>query len=92
MIWALFLDVLKLSLVGLIVLYAVQVLITIRTEGTHDRLRFDSNDPVRSVEQVVVWLGVRTAAAILAALKASLNILEDTSADLGEWVLNHRRS
>lgn len=91
MIWTLFLDVIKFLLVGLVVLYAALVLITLRTKGSHYPLKFDPREPGRSAEQVLVWLGVRVVAFILGTLKASLNILEDTSADLGERVL-HRRN
>lgn len=91
MIWTLFLDALKFFLVGLVLLYAVQVLLTLRSKGPHYQLKFDRHAPARSADQVLVWFGVRVTAGILNALKASLNILEDTSADLGEWVL-HRRS
>lgn len=91
MIWAMLLDGLKLMVAALVVFYAVLVLITARTQGTQYQLRFDPNNPVRSAERLMIWLGVRTAVAISAALKASLDILEDTSADVGEWVL-HRRS
>ncbi len=92
MAWTLFLGAVKLTVLGMAALYAVHVLITLRTEGTHYQLRLDSRDPARSVERVLVWLGVRTLAAILAGLKASLDILEDTSADVGEWVLHRRTS
>jgi len=91
MIWALFLGVLKLILAGTVALYALLVLKTLRTEGTRDQVRFDPHDPARSGERLLVWLGVWTAAATLAALSACLNILEDASADVGEWVL-HRHS
>ena len=91
MIWALFLGVLKLILLGLVALYAVLILMTLRTEGTHCPLRIAPHNPARSAGRLLVWLGLRTAAAVLSALEAGLNILEDTSADVGEWML-HRRS
>ncbi|HUX11099.1 MAG TPA: hypothetical protein VMW51_10680 [Terriglobia bacterium] len=91
MIWTLFLDALKLILLGLVVLYAALVLITLRTEGAHYQLSIDQHNPVRSAERLLVWIGVRMIAGLLAALNAGLNILEDASADVGDWVL-HRHS
>ena len=91
MIWTLFLGAVKLILLGMAVLYALRVLTTLRTEGTHYELRLDPQNPARSAGQLLVWLGVRAVATVLAALKGSLDILEDASADVGEWVL-HRRS
>lgn len=91
MAWALFLDAARLILLGTAVLYTVHVLITLRTEGSHYKLRFDGHDPARSAERALIWLGVRALVSILAGLKASLDVLEDASADVGEWVL-HRRN
>jgi hypothetical protein len=92
MVWALFLGVLKLILTGMVVFYALLVMKTLRTGGTLDQLRFNSHNPARSSERFLVWLGVRMAAATLAVLKACLNILEDASADVGEWVLHRHIS
>jgi hypothetical protein len=91
MIYVFFAGVLKLILAEMAVLYAVLVLSILRSEGPHFKLRFDLRDPAHSSQRFLVWLGVRTAGAIVPVLKASLDILEDTSADVGEWVL-HRRS
>lgn len=92
MMWTLFLGAVKLTLLGLLVFYLVHVLITLRTEGTDYHLRFDRHDPAHSAGRILVWLGIRTAHAFLTALEASLNILEDASADVGEWLLHHRGS
>jgi len=40
MVWSLFLNALKLILLGTVVLYAALILITLRTEGTHAPLSF----------------------------------------------------
>lgn len=92
MAWTLFLGTVMLILLGMAVLYSVYVLITLRTEGIHYQLKLDSSDPARSAERVLVWLGVRTLDTILAGLKAGLGIPQDTSADVGEWVLHRRTS
>ncbi len=91
MIWALFLGAVKILLLGMLVLYALHVILTLRSAGSTYELKFDPRDPARSTERLLVWLGVRTLAATMAGLKAALEILEDTSADVGEWVV-HRRN
>lgn len=88
----LFLGALKLILAETIVLYAVLVLVILRSEGPHYELRLDPHDPTRSGLRFLVWLGVRGTGTVLTALKASLDILEDASADVGEWVLRRRIS
>ncbi|HLI30766.1 MAG TPA: hypothetical protein VKV79_06680 [Terriglobia bacterium] len=92
MIRILFLDILKFFLTGIAVLYVSLVVMTLRNEGSRYELKLDPDDPARSVERLLVWLGVRSIAALAAFGKACLNILEDTSADVGEWVLNRRKS
>lgn len=91
MMRVLFLDMLKFFLTGMAVLYAALVVMTLRNEGTQYELKLDPNDPARSAERLAVWLGVRVVAAFMAVGKVCLNILEDTSADVGEWVLNRRK-
>ncbi|HZT68534.1 MAG TPA: hypothetical protein VFC10_02135 [Terriglobia bacterium] len=91
MIRILFLDILKFFLTGVAVLYVSFVVMTLRNEGTRYELRLDPNDPARSLERLLVWLGVRCIGTLAALGKACLNILEDTSADVGEWVLHRRK-
>jgi len=90
MIWTLFVGLVKLVLAGAIVLYAGFVLTALRHKGTHDQARFDWADPARSGERLLVWVGVRVISAVSHGLKATLDILEDASADVGEWLLHHR--
>lgn len=92
MIWTLLLGTMKFILLGMAVLYSFHVVLTLKNEGHDYHFKFDPHDPARSAEHFLVWLGVRTLAAILAVLNAGLNILEDTSADVGEWVIHRRNS
>jgi hypothetical protein len=92
MIWSLFLGGVKIILLGMLALYITHVVLTLRTEGTDYQPRFDPHDPARSAERLLVWLGVQILSVTMAGLKAALDILEDTSADLGEWVMHRRNS
>jgi hypothetical protein len=38
----------------------------------------------------LVWVGVKVISAASRGLKATLDTLEDASADVGEWLLHHR--
>jgi len=71
-------------------IYAGIVLMRYRTDSPHYRLSFDLKDPARSVQHLVVWLGVKVLAACLRLATAVFNMLLEASAEVGEWVL--RRS
>lgn len=88
MAWALLLGAAKLILLETTVLYTVLILSILRTERSHYQLRIDLHDPGRCALGLVVWVGMWTIPIILAPLKACLDLLEDTSADVGEWVLH----
>ena len=90
MIWAIFLTIAKLLLTGMVVLYAGFVLITYWTEGTGYPAKFDWSDPARSAQRFLVRAGVLVLGRVLRIFRSALDVLEDTSADLGEWLLNHR--
>ena len=90
MIWAIFLTIANLLLTGVVVLYTGLVLITYWTEGTDYPAKFDWSDPARSAQRFLVRAGVLALGIVLRILQSALDVLEDTSADLGEWLLNHR--
>jgi hypothetical protein len=91
MVWTLLSGAVKLLLAGVGVLYTGLVLIALRTEGAHDRVPFDWGDPARSGERLIVWVGVKAVSTVVQGLKAAMDILEDASADVGEWLLHHRQ-
>jgi hypothetical protein len=64
--------------------YAGMVLMRFRTDRPHYRLSFDSRDPARSVEHLLVWLGVKVLEACLRIARAILNALLEASAEVGE--------
>jgi hypothetical protein len=90
MFWTIFLGVVKLFVIGVILLYAGMVAVTLRARGTHCRVQHNWHDPTHTAESVLVWVGVRIASQTLRLLKASLDMLEEASADVGEWILHHR--
>jgi hypothetical protein len=71
-------------------LYAGMVLMRYRTDGPHYRLSFELRDPIRSVEHLVVWLGVEVLATCLQFAGVILDMLLEASAEVGEWFM--RRS
>ena len=70
-------------------LYAGMVLMRYRTDGPHYRLSFELRDPARSVQHLLVWLGVKVLEACLRIARAILNILLEASAEVGEWFIRH---
>ena len=89
MFWAIFLGAVKLFVAGVMILYAGMVAVTLRTRGTHYRVQHDSQNPVRTAETFLVWAGVRVASQTLRLVRAILDLLEEASADVGEWILHH---
>jgi hypothetical protein len=87
----LFLGGARIILLGVMVLYVSYVVLTLRTKGAHYQFRFDPRDPARSTARFLVWVGVQVLSGTMAGLKGALDTLEDASADVGEWVLHHRR-
>jgi hypothetical protein len=80
----------KLLLLGAALLYFGLVLMAYRLEGSHLRLRIESRIPGRSALNLAVWLGVKALAGIVHAAKATVAMLSDTSAEVGEWYLRHQ--
>ena len=80
----------KLLLLGATVLYFGLVLMAYRLDGPRIRLRLESRDLGRSAVNFSIWLGVKILAAISHAAKAALDVLSDTSADVGEWYLRRQ--
>jgi hypothetical protein len=83
-------DLLKLLAVAAGGIYAGMVLMRYRTEGPPYRLSFELRDPARSVQHLVVWLGVKVLDACLRFAGAVFNMLLEASAEVGEWFM--RRS
>ena len=78
------------SVFAALALYVGVVLTRYRTDGPHYRLSLEVQDPARSLQHFVVWLGVRVLEVCLRIAKAVLNMLLEASAEVGEWLM--RRS
>ena len=70
-----------------VALYAGVVLMRYRTDGPYYHLSFELQDPGRSLQHFVVWLGVRVLEVCLRIAKAVLNVLLEASAEVGEWFI-----
>ena len=68
-------------------LYAGLVLMTYVVFGPAYRLQLDPQAPVVSGERLLVWIGVKTLYLVIRSLKATLNLLSDTSAEVGDWLV-----
>ena len=71
-------------------LYAGMVLMKYRTDGPRYRLNFNLQDPARSAQHLVVWLGVKILEGCVRIARPILNTLLEASAEVGEWLI--RRS
>ena len=69
------------------ILYAGLVLMSYRTDGPHYSVRFNSKDPARSAQRLLVWLGVKALAFAVAIGVPILGMLSEASAVVGEWFL-----
>lgn len=67
------------------VAYAGLVLMSYATDGPRYRPRLRLADPLRSFQRLLVWLGVKALAVLMAAARAVLAVLSDASAEVGEW-------
>ncbi len=70
--------------------YAGLVLTNYRAESGNRRPELDLRDPARAAERLLVWLGVRTVAVILQALRPVFDMLAEASAEVGEIFISRR--
>ena len=80
-------GLLKIGLASVGVLYAVQVIGCYAKFGEHDRPEFDPTHKIKSVEQLVIWVGVTSIRLSMRISRPLLRILTEASADVGEWAL-----
>jgi len=71
-------------------LYVGVVLVSYRTAGPRYRLDLNLQQPARSTQQLIVWLGVKLLEGCVRIAKSILNTLLEASAEVGEWFM--RRS
>lgn len=89
MFWAIFLGAVKLFVAGVLIFYAGMVVIALRTQGKHRRGEQDWHDPAHTAENLLLWVGVKIVSETLRLVRAFLDLLEEASADVGEWILHH---
>ncbi len=85
-----FLWTLRLILLGFVALYSGLVLTSYATDGAHSPLRLDPGEPARSLQQILVWGGVKLLDWILRTLRTLWDLLAEASADVGEWFVSGR--
>jgi hypothetical protein len=83
-------HLLKLLALAAGAIYTGMVLMKYRTDGPRYRPNFELRDPARSMQNLVVWLGVKVLDACLRFAGAIFNMLLEASAEVGEWFM--RRS
>jgi hypothetical protein len=71
-------------------IYAGLVLMSYRTNGPNYHLRFNFSEPTRSVERLLIWLGVKTLAITIRVGIPVFGMLSEASAEVGEWYLRRR--
>jgi len=82
---------LKLALLAGAVFYAGLVVMSYGARGPNTRPSFEPRDPLHSTESWAVWLGVMGLTLAVRMATPVLGMLSEASADVGEWVLSHRR-
>jgi hypothetical protein len=84
----LFWGAVKLGLIASGLFYGVLLLTTYSMEGADYRLKLELADPVRSVERLLIWIGIKLVTAIGRAARPILEVLYEASADVGTWVVS----
>ncbi len=80
----------KLLILGGVLLYTGLVLMSYRIEGPHAPFRFDITDPARSLERLLVRLGVKALDAFLRSARRFFDQLAEASAEVGAWFIERR--
>ncbi len=81
-------GVVKLGLITTGLFYGFLLLTTYAKEGPDYRPNLDLADPARSVERLLIWVGIKVATAIARAARSTLDLLYEASADVGTWVVS----
>ena len=82
--------VLKVLLGVAVVVYAGFVAMAYAMDGPRYRPRLDLDAPLRSLQRLLVWLGVKAVHGVLRMSKATLNVFSEASAEVGDWVVSRR--
>jgi hypothetical protein len=66
--------------------YISLVITACATEGPRYRFRFDARHPGGSIKRLLVGLGVRFAAGVVKITDLALDLLYETSPQVGDWI------
>lgn len=80
----------KLLAASLAAVYLGLVLMSYKLDGPGQPLRVDWRDPVRALERICVWTGVKALSGIASFGRYVFALLSETSADLGEEYVRRR--
>lgn len=80
----------KFCWITVMLIYLGLVLTAYRTDGPSFRPPMTLDEPVRSSERFLVWLGVRAVTRLLRASRVILETFFEASADVGERYLSRR--
>ena len=70
--------------------YGVLVFMSYSTLPSRYPLKLDLGRPGRSALGLLVWWGVEAARAVMRVPRSLLDLLSESSADVGEWVMSRR--
>jgi hypothetical protein len=87
---SLFTGFLKLSILAGGALYSGLVLMSYRTDGPQPRPVFHPQDPGRSAERLLLWLGVKVLVLGVQIAVRTFGMLTEASAEIGDWYLDQR--
>jgi len=83
-------DGLKLLLLVAVGVYGGLVYMSYSALRSPYPVRLNLGTPGRSVLRVLVWFGVEVVTAAVRAARAFLDVLSETSAEVGEWFMARR--
>jgi hypothetical protein len=79
---------LKLILIVTVVLYSGMVLTNYAVRGSDYCIHFNFGEFGWSIEQVLVWCGVRLLGGTVRTVRAIWELLIQASADVGQWFIS----
>ncbi len=87
-------GLIKLGLVAVGVLYAIQIFKTYASvrAGRPHWPPLNRKEPIRSAEQVLIWGGVFVLAVAVRLLRPLVDTLSEASAEVGEWAISRHQS
>jgi hypothetical protein len=83
-------DFLKMAILAGGIIYAGLVLKRYRAYGPQPRPVFHPQEPGRSIERLLLWLGVKALALNVQLVLQAFGMLTEASAEIGEWCLQER--